>query len=67
MYGDILSGAQKTKICSLVSEYQDVFDHNPKKPKLVTNMHHRISTNEALPVKRKPYHLPHAWHSEIDE
>ena len=61
VYGKNLSVAQRTKIHTLVSEYQDVFAENPKKPKLVTNMHHRIITNEVLPVKRKPYRLPHAW------
>ena len=67
MYRDNLSFAQRTNIRTLVFEYRDVFTENPIRSKLVTNMHHRIITNEALPVKRKPYRLPHALSSEVDK
>ena len=67
VYRDNLSVAQKTKIRTLVSEYRDFFTQNPKKLKLVTNMHHCIVTNETLSVRRKPYHFQHAWHSEVDK
>ena len=60
VYGDNLSGAQKTKVRSLVSEYQDVFAQTPKSPNWLP-----ICT--IVSFKRKPYRLPHAWHSEIDE
>ena len=49
-----------------LSKYGDIFAPNPKQHTLVKNMQHRIITNEAQPVKRTPYHIPHAWHAEID-
>lgn len=67
VYGENLSVNEKEKISTLISQYSDIFAQNPKKPKVVTNMHHHIVTNDALPIKRKPYRLPHAWNSEIDK
>ena len=29
-------------------------------------MEHRSITGDALPVKRKPHHIPEAWHKEVN-
>ena len=66
VYGEHLSPLQRDRISSLISNFVDIFAPNPKKPTLVKNMEHRIITTETQPVNRKPYRIPHAWHSEID-
>ena len=52
--GDVTE-ADRTKILTLLKEYEDVFARNPKKPKLVNNATHTIETAENRPVFRKPY------------
>ena len=66
VYGENLSQDDKDRISCLISEYVDIFAPNPKIPTLVKNMQHHIVTNEALPVKRAPYRIPHTWHADID-
>ena len=67
VFGGNLSNAQKDRMSSLVSRYKDISASNPKKPNLVKNMEHRIITNDAQPVNRKPYRVPYAWNAEMDQ
>ena len=37
------------KLLDLITEFEDVFAVNPKKPRLNKNLEHRIITQDALP------------------
>ena len=52
---------------SLITRYEGIFASNPKKPSLVKNMKHRIITDNALPVNKKPHRIPHAWDNEVNK
>ena len=67
IYSKNLSSDEKSRIVSLISEYSDIFAPNPKKPTIVKAMEHRIITNETQPINHKPYRIPHAWHTEIEQ
>ena len=52
---------------ALISKYKDIFASNPRKPTPVRNMTHRIITNDAQPVRMKPYRIAHAWDKEVSD
>ena len=49
-----------------VHKYINIFASDPKKPSLVKNMEHRIITDNAQRVNRKPCRVPYAWHAEVN-
>ena len=63
-HGD-LSAENKRSLLSLMSKYQSIFATDPKKPSLMKNLEHRIVTDNARPVSRKPYQIPYAWNNEV--
>ena len=65
--GADLSQEQRQKLVSLITKYEGIFASNPKKPSLVKNMKHRIITDDALPVNKKPHRIPHAWNDEVNK
>ena len=65
-HGD-LSAENKRSLLSLISKYQSIFATDPKKPSLVKNPEHRIVTDNAQPVSRKPYRIPYAWNNEVNK
>ena len=65
--GTDLSPEQRQQLVSLITKYEGIFASNPKKPSLVKNMKHRIITDDALPVNKKPHRIPHAWNDEVDK
>ena len=67
VYGANHSPDEKSRIASLISEYVDILAPNPKKPTIAKTMEHRIITDETQSVNRKPYRIPHAWHTEIEQ
>ena len=67
VFGENLSPDEKSRIASSISEYVDILAPNPKKPTIAKTMEHRIITDETQPVNRKPYRIPHAWHTEIEQ
>eukprot|EP00794_Sanderia_malayensis_P000634 gene634-1302_t len=67
VYGENLSNDEKTKILDIISNFKTIFAPNPKKPTLVRNMEHKIITNDAQPVKRKPYRIPYAYLEETEK
>eukprot|EP00794_Sanderia_malayensis_P020882 gene20882-22932_t len=67
VYGEHLPDDSKSAISSLISNFTDIFAQNPKKPTLVSNMQHRIITDDVQPVNRKPYRIPHAWYKKTKQ
>ncbi len=67
VYGENLYNEEKTKILDIISNFKTIFAPNPKKPTLVRNMEHKIITNDAQPVKRKPYRIPYAYLEETEK
>ena len=65
-HGENLSTDERQRLISLISNFQDVFASNPKKPTLVKNMEHRIITENAQPVRQKARRIPHAWVKEVN-
>ena len=67
IHGKDISDNEKAQLRALISKYGDIFASNPRKPTPVRNMTHRIITNDAQPVRMKPYRIPHAWDKEISD
>ncbi len=65
VHGNDISDNERDQLKALISKYGEVFASNPKKPTPVRNMTHRIITNDAQPVRKKPYRIPHAWNEEV--
>ena len=63
---DQLLPAEKDRLQSLLGAYKEVFAENPKSPKRTDILEHKIVTNDALPVYRKPRRVPVAWEKDID-
>ena len=64
-HGNNISDDEKDQLRALISMYGDVFASNSRKPTQVRNMAHRIITNDAQPVRMKPYRILHAWDKEV--
>ena len=64
-HGNNISDHEKEQLKTLISKYSKIFASNPRKPTPVRNMAHRIITNDAQPVRLKPYRIPHAWDNEV--
>ena len=62
-----LSEGNRASLLSLISKYQSIFAASPKKPTLVKTLEHRIITDNAQPVSRKPHRSPYAWNDEINK
>ena len=60
VHGDDIPHNEEHQLNALISKYSDIFASNPKEPRQVQNMTHRIITNDAQPVRMKPYCVPHA-------
>ena len=65
--GAELSQEHRQQLVSLITRYEGIFASNPKKPSLVNGMKHRIITDNALPVNKKPHRIPHAWDDEVNK
>ena len=52
-YGRNLTSEQSTKVRELIKKYDVLFTESSKKPKQTKLIKHRITTNDALPVKQK--------------
>ena len=66
-HGNNISDDEKDQLKALISKYGGIFASNPRKLTPVRNMTHRIITNDAQPVRMKPYHIPHAWNKEVSD
>ena len=66
-HGNNISDDEKDQLRALISKYGGIFASNPRKPTPVRNMTHRIITNDAQPVRMKPYRIPHAWDKEVSD
>ena len=56
----------RVKLLDLITEFEDVFVVNPKKPRLNKILEHRIITQDALPQFQKPYRIPRAYEKEVN-
>ena len=66
-HGNALTEKEQDQLRALISQYEDIFAANPRKPTPVRNMTHRIITDNAQPVCMKPYRIPHAWNKEVGD
>ena len=66
-HGNALMEKEQDQLRALISQYEDIFAANPRKPTPVRNMTHRIITDKAQPVCMKPYRIPHAWNKEVGD
>ena len=66
-HGNNISDHEKDQLRTLISKYSEIFASNPKKPTPVRNVTHRIITNDAQPVRLKPYRIPHSWDKEVSD
>ena len=66
-HGNAISEKEKDQLKALIFQYEDIFAANPMKPTQVQNMTHRIITDDAQPVRMKPYRDPHAWDKEVSD
>ena len=66
-HGNNISDDEKDQLRALISKYGGIFASNPRKPTPVRNMTRRIITNDAQPVRMKPYRIPHAWDKEVSD
>ena len=64
--GSQLSEEEKTQLISLISNYQDIFAQNPKKPQRNKIIEHKIITDDSMPIYQKPRRVPTAWEPEIN-
>ena len=64
-HGSNISNDEEDQLIKLISRYGVIFASNPRKPTPVRNLTHRIITNDAQPVRMKPYRIPHAWEKEV--
>ena len=64
-FGDELSNGKICELKHLISESQDIFALNPKKPKRTKLFEHRIVMEDALPVYQKPRPIPAAWEHDV--
>ena len=62
-----LSANEIGQIKALITDYNDIFASNPRKPKRTELIEHQIITNDALPVYHKPRRIPTAWEKDIDQ
>ena len=65
--GPCLSANEQNRLRHLVADYSRIFAANPRKPTVVTTMEHRIITDDSQPIRRKPYRIPYAWNSEVND
>ena len=66
-HGNALSEKEQEQLRASISQYEDIFAANPRKPTPERNMTHRIITDNAQPVCMKPYRIPHAWNKEVGD
>ena len=66
-FGENRSSHQRRQISNLISQFPKIFASNPKMSIRVKHMQHRIITEKAHLVNRKPYRIPYAWHQETDK
>ena len=66
-HGNNICDDEKDQLRALISKYVGIVASNPRKPTPVRNMTHRIITNDAQPVRMKPYRIPHAWDKEVSD
>eukprot|EP00112_Aurelia_sp_Birch-Aquarium-sp1_P008079 Seg1885.5 transcript_id=Seg1885.5/GoldUCD/mRNA.D3Y31 product="Retrovirus-related Pol polyprotein from transposon 17.6" pseudo=true protein_id=Seg1885.5/GoldUCD/D3Y31 len=60
------SEEEKTTLMSLISDYQDIFAQNPKKPQRNKIIEHKIITDDSMPIYQMPRRVPTAWEPEIN-
>ena len=59
-----LSEDQKSDVCTLLNEYQDIFTDVPN---ITPLEEHRIQLTTAEPIREKAYSLPHAMRGTLDK
>ena len=59
--GDQLSEAQKKELLDLLVSFSDVITDKPGRTK---EIEHTIVTNDATPVRQRPYPLPYSQYNE---
>ncbi len=58
---------EQEQLESLVKDFADCFAPNPKRPEPVTNLEHRINTDQALPINSAPYRASPAHRKIIEQ
>ena len=62
-----LGEMEESRLRSLVSEFDELFSRNHKRPvRCKLNESHRVSTGDAPPQKVRPRRVPPHWEHEID-
>ena len=64
-FGDVLSDTEKSEIRGVISEYKEVFAHNPKSPRECNTAEHVIYTQDERIVKDKVRRLPEKWRKQM--
>ena len=62
-----LSPAGGKKLCSLISEYQDIFNHHPRGIRKTRLVEHRIDTGDTAPIRQRPRRVPIKLREHVEE
>jgi len=62
-----LSSAERTKLLSLLGEFNDVYSQGPDDLGRTNNVYHQIPTGSAKPIKQGPRRLPYHQRTEVEK